>query len=240
MQTSEKIGNIAAALCQFQGTVSNPKKDSVNPHFRSKYADLDAIITAIRPALLETGLSFIQNQVRDEQGNIGVYTMILHKSGEFFQLDPVYVTLDKKTAQGIGSALTYAKRYSLSMAFGIAADEDDDANSITPPPNQPQRTQNKPQPQTKQKPEQQTPQQVEQPKPQSTPKQANLSLVDDKPASESQRNAIHAIASKQKMTEEERKQFIEDETGKQSTTELTMSEASKVITALQNRKGGAA
>ncbi|WP_044639709.1 ERF family protein [Risungbinella massiliensis] len=225
MQTSEKIGNIAAALCQFQGTVSNPKKDSVNPHFRSKYADLDAIITAIRPALLETGLSFIQNQVRDEQGNIGVYTMILHKSGEFFQLDPVYVTLDKKTAQGIGSALTYAKRYSLSMAFGIAADEDDDANSITPPPNQPQRMQNKPQPQTKQKPAQQ-PKQEAQPtgsKPQGM-------------ANETQRKKIFALGNNLKLNNDEIKEIVLARTKKQSTKELTTKEASDLIEYLEKEK----
>jgi len=129
---SDNIKSIASAICKFQGLVTNPKKSADNPFFKTKYATLDEIITTARPVLSSCGLSFIQNVLEDEQGRIGVYTMLLHVSGESLTFDPVYVPLEKKTAQGIGAAITYAKRYSLGTALGIATDEDDDGNSIEP------------------------------------------------------------------------------------------------------------
>ena len=135
MKFSESgISNIAAALCQFQSIVTNPKKESENPHYKSKYADLDSIITTIRPALKETGLAFIQEAVTDEKGNIGVCTTLLHISGEYITFNPVYIPVSKSAAHQVGSALTYARRYSLGTALGIATDKDDDANAIQPPP----------------------------------------------------------------------------------------------------------
>jgi len=132
MKTSESIANIAAALVQFQGVVKNPEKKSINPHYRSRYAELDEIINTIRPALEKCGLAFIQNPASDEQGKVGVYTLLLHKSGEYIQFDPVYIPMQKATPHQAGAALTYAKRYSLGAALGIATEDDDDANSISP------------------------------------------------------------------------------------------------------------
>lgn len=129
MKTSEAIANIAAALVQFQGLVNNPEKKSINPHFKSKYADLDEVINTIRPALEKCGLAFIQNPIH-EDGKVGVYTLLIHKSGEFIQFDPVMIPLQKATPHQVGSALTYAKRYSLSSALGIATEEDTDGNEI--------------------------------------------------------------------------------------------------------------
>jgi hypothetical protein len=139
---SESIGNIAAALVQFQGLVQNPKKDAVNPHFNSRYAELDTILTTIRPALHQCGLTVHQNPVEDENGNIGVYTYIFHKSGEYMVFDPVWIPKNqgKGNSHSIGSALTYAKRYALSAVLGIATDDDDDGNAAAGPVagNQPQ------------------------------------------------------------------------------------------------------
>lgn len=132
MKFSDSIKQIASALSQFQGEVTAAPKDAMNPHFKKKYATLDGMITAIRPALAKCGLSFIQNNIEDQTGRIGVYTMLFHSSGENITFDPVYIPLDRKTAQGIGSALTYSRRYSLGTALGIATDEDDDGNSIEP------------------------------------------------------------------------------------------------------------
>jgi hypothetical protein len=134
MKTSESIANIAAALVQFQGEVSNPEKKGVNPHFKSKYAELDDIITTIRPALEKFGLAFIQNPVHDESGKVGAYTLLLHKSGEYIQFDPVLIPLQKSTPHQVGAALTYAKRYSLGAALGIATEEDKDGNDAMPKP----------------------------------------------------------------------------------------------------------
>lgn len=132
MQISENFSNIFEALCKFRGEVANPKKDKTNPHFKSEYASLDSIITTVNPVLSQCGLSFFQDQVNDKDGYVGVYTMIIHKAGEWIKFNPVYIKAESAHPQKLGAALTYAKRYSLSMALGIATDDDDDANSISP------------------------------------------------------------------------------------------------------------
>ena len=129
MKMSESIANISVALVQFQGLVANPEKKSINPHFKSKYADLDEVINTIRPALEKCGLAFIQNPIH-EDGKVGVYTLLIHKSGEYIQFDPVMIPLQKATPHQVGAALTYAKRYSLGAALGLATEEDTDGNEI--------------------------------------------------------------------------------------------------------------
>lgn len=129
MKTSESIANIAAALVGFQSEVANPEKKGINPHFKSKYAELDDIINTIRPTLEKHGLAFIQNPVQSD-GQVGVYTVLIHKSGEYIQFDPVMIPLQKVTPHQVGAALTYAKRYSLGAALGLATEEDKDGNEI--------------------------------------------------------------------------------------------------------------
>lgn len=129
MKTSESIANIAAALVGFQSEVANPEKKGINPHFKSKYAELDDIINTIRPTLEKHGLAFIQNPVQAD-GQVGVYTVLIHKSGEYIQFDPVMIPLQKATPHQVGAALTYAKRYSLGAALGLATEEDTDGNEI--------------------------------------------------------------------------------------------------------------
>jgi len=130
MKTSESIANIAAALVGFQSEVANPEKKGINPHFKSKYAELDEIINTIRPTLEKNGLAFIQNPIH-EDGKVGVYTLLIHKSGEFIQFDPVMIPLQKATPHQVGAALTYAKRYSLGAALGLATEEDKDGNELS-------------------------------------------------------------------------------------------------------------
>lgn len=137
MKMSESIANISVALVQFQSEVKNPEKKGVNPHFKSKYAELDVIINTIRPTLEKNGLAFIQNPVHEE-GQVGVYTLLIHKSGEFIQFDPVMIPLQKATPHQVGAALTYAKRYSLGSALGLATEEDKDGNDVTPQSSQKQ------------------------------------------------------------------------------------------------------
>jgi hypothetical protein len=130
MKTSESIGNIAKALAEFQKEVKQPEKDGNNPHFKSKYVTLDGTVKAIHDCAPNHGLSYVQMPVTNENG-VGVVTLIMHSSGEFIQMDPFILPMDKKTAQGAGSATTYARRYSLSAAFGIVSDLDDDGNEAT-------------------------------------------------------------------------------------------------------------
>lgn len=133
---TDSVKNIAFALAQFQGETINPPKRKTaevpmknGGRFTYKYADLADVVETIRPALSKYGLAFIQNQVESPKGTVAVYTQLLHKSGESMIFDPVTVPLDKPTAQGIGAALTYARRYSLCTALGIAADEDTDGQT---------------------------------------------------------------------------------------------------------------
>lgn len=127
MNRSESIENIAKALVAFQGNVTNPKKTADNPFFQSKYAPLEEIINTIRPVLAKHGLSVIQLPSKTN-GEIEVTTMILHESGEWIQSEPLKLKVEKDTPQGAGSAITYARRYSLSAMLGIESEGDDDAN----------------------------------------------------------------------------------------------------------------
>src|SRR5690606_23919551 len=131
MKTSESIANIAVALIGFQSEVANPEKKGINPHFKSKYAELDDIINTIRPTLEKHGLAFVQSPV-NENGQVGIRTLLLHKSGEYIQFAPVMIPLQKATPHQVGAALTYAKRYSLGAALGLATEEDKDANDVAP------------------------------------------------------------------------------------------------------------
>jgi len=129
MNKSESIASLAKALAQAQPLVEGALKDKVNPAFRSKYADLGAVMDAIKPAIAAHGLSFVQVSHDIEHG-AKVETVILHESGEWISCGAVSVPAGKHDAHGFGSALTYARRYSLSAAFGVAP-EDDDGNAAT-------------------------------------------------------------------------------------------------------------
>lgn len=141
MQRSETIGAIATALSGFQGEVKQPKKDADNPFFKSKYVPLDNIVDVINEYGPKHGLSFTQwPLVHPETGRIGVTTMIMHTSGEWLEFDPLYMNSEKDTAQGAGSVITYARRYALSAAYGLASDEDDDGNTASGDPKSPPKT----------------------------------------------------------------------------------------------------
>jgi hypothetical protein len=133
MKRSESIANIASALCKFQAECPAPKKTAENPHFKSKYSPLEEIISTIKPYLAKNGLSFFQSTTTEGE-NICVTTLILHESGEYIESEPLKLPMGKVTAQGAGSAVTYARRYSLCAALGIAAEDDDDGNAATEQP----------------------------------------------------------------------------------------------------------
>lgn len=127
MNKSETIKNFAAAMAKFQGEVKNPPKSADNPFFKSKYTTLDVLIDTAKPILNSNGLSYIQSCSGDG-ANIIVTTLLMHNSGEWIECDPLTLKADKATAQGAGSAITYARRYALAAALGLASDEDDDGN----------------------------------------------------------------------------------------------------------------
>lgn len=129
MNRSESIKNIAIALSKFQSEIKNPTNTKLNPYFKNTYAPLEEVLNTVKPILTKYGLSVIQMPISEvESGSIGVVTTLLHESGEYLESSPFLLRADKNTAQGAGSAITYARRYSLSAMLGIASEDDDDAN----------------------------------------------------------------------------------------------------------------
>lgn len=122
---------VFAAFVKAQAEIEKASKDKTNPHFRSKYADLGNVVDAIKPALEKHGLAFLQKFHENPDG-IAVETIIIHESGESFSNGVLSVPATKRDAQGYGSACTYARRYSLQAAFGVAP-EDDDGNAASRP-----------------------------------------------------------------------------------------------------------
>lgn len=130
--TSPSTAKIDEALAKAQGEFAGAKKDSVNPHFRSSYADLASVVDACRDALAKNLISYTQWPVEsDGFERVTLVTRLSH-AGEFYQAQ-ASIPLTKKDPQGYGSALTYLRRYSLMSALGIAP-EDDDGNEATGKP----------------------------------------------------------------------------------------------------------
>lgn len=126
-ETRVKAPSINAALVKALAEIGGAAKDKVNPAFKSRYADLESVVNAIKPVLAKHGLAFTQHTEPSEDGVI-VETVVRHEGGETESLGKLYVPANKKDAQGFGSALTYARRYGLMTAFGVPA-EDDDGNA---------------------------------------------------------------------------------------------------------------
>jgi hypothetical protein len=119
--------NIASSLVKAQKAFGPALKSSTNPHFRSKYADLAACVEAVIDSLNSNGIALIQ-QMHECQDGVIVETVFVHESGEIYSAGKLHVPAAKQDPQGYGSALTYARRYSLMAACGIAP-EDDDGNA---------------------------------------------------------------------------------------------------------------
>ncbi|SER37495.1 MULTISPECIES: ERF family protein [Pseudomonas] len=134
MQMSPEINELAKALAAAQVEIENATKDSVNPHFRSKYADLAEVLNTSRPVLAKHGLSVVQ-MPSFQDGKVGVTTLLMHASGQFISSELVGPCM-KVDPQGIGSAITYYRRYSLAAFAGIAQEDDDGNDASTAPNNQ--------------------------------------------------------------------------------------------------------
>ena len=128
---SPSIAKLAEALSKAQGSMKGAVKDSTNPHFRSKYADLESVWGACRDALRENALSVAQLAAPATQaGHIAVETVLMHSSGEWLS-GVLELPVTKYDPQGVGSAWTYARRYALAAIVGVAPVEDDDANTAS-------------------------------------------------------------------------------------------------------------
>lgn len=128
MNHSPEIKQIAAALVKAQLVIRAAIKDSTNPHYRSKYADLTSVIEAVKGPLLGNGIAFLQPVGFSETG-VSVETILLHTSGEWIA-GTLNVPVSKQDAQGVGSAISYGRRYGLQAMCGVPA-EDDDGNAAS-------------------------------------------------------------------------------------------------------------
>lgn len=129
-------GSVFRDLADAQSEFAPVAFNRVNPAFHNRYADLAAILAAVRPALNRHGL-FLSQRVTSTGGSVEVETVIMHKSGETISSGILSIPVDVRggnRAQAFGSARTYACRYSLSSFLGVAADDDDDGNACAPAP----------------------------------------------------------------------------------------------------------
>jgi len=125
------MSTIAKAFVKAQKEFGPALKTHTNPAFRSKYADLSACVEAVIDALNSNGIALMQQTSEDNTG-VTVETVFLHESGETLTSGKLHVPASKQDPQGYGSALTYARRYSLMASCGIAP-EDDDGNAASKP-----------------------------------------------------------------------------------------------------------
>jgi hypothetical protein len=126
MEQSESIHELATALAKAQGALEGAAKSKANPFFKSKYADLASVWEACREALSANGLAVVQS-ASAQGAHVTVTTLLLHSSGQWVR-DGLTMTAKADDPQGVGSAITYARRYALAAFVGVAP-EDDDAES---------------------------------------------------------------------------------------------------------------
>ena len=133
-QTKIEPTSLASAMALAFGEIDAATKGNENAAFKSggkasKYADINAVIDAIKPALINHGLFFTQHPMPHDKG-VQIETFLHHAGGESMSLGVLFVPASKQDAQGFGSAMTYARRYALVTAFGVPV-EDDDGNAAT-------------------------------------------------------------------------------------------------------------
>lgn len=128
-ETSQTTEKLDAALAKMQGEIKAAIKDSLNPHFRSKYADLASVWEAVRAALSKHGISVTQWPLKSDDGKLEILTRIAH-SGEWMRAT-FSIPVTKQDAQGYGSGVTYSRRFTLMAALGVAPGDDDDAEAAS-------------------------------------------------------------------------------------------------------------
>lgn len=130
---SESVKNLALSLSKFQGDLEGVSKDSKNPHYKSKYASIDAILSVVNPLLSKHGLSFVCMPY----GQDGVLCQLMHSSGEFMRSLFISKIKDESDPQKRGGAITYARRYCMAAWLGISQDDDDGQAASQPAKPQP-------------------------------------------------------------------------------------------------------
>lgn len=126
---SENLDKLFKGMNAFRSQLKQPIKDAKNPFFKSNYVTLEGVQNAIDAGIKGTGLAYTQIVKNDDNGNVGVETIITHESGQYLTTGVLALRPEKATPQGYGSTITYAKRYQLASAFGVSSDVDDDGNA---------------------------------------------------------------------------------------------------------------
>lgn len=124
MFTSTSISKISVALLQAQKKMGGAAKGASNPYFKSKYADLGSVMEVVKDPLNDAGIIILQ-PVSSRDGSHYVQTVLLHESGESISSEPLKLELSKTDMQNLGSAITYARRYTLQSLLSIPAEDDD-------------------------------------------------------------------------------------------------------------------
>jgi hypothetical protein len=124
MKTSESIKQIAEALVSAQKEIRFAVKDSTNPHYKSKYANINSVIDAVKAPLNNNGIALIQSLSPSDDNKLHLTTRLIHSSGEWIE-DTAVCPIQKQDPQGLGSAISYIRRYSLSAMCAVYADDDD-------------------------------------------------------------------------------------------------------------------
>lgn len=131
MRNSDNINELAAAMSKAQATMKPAIKDSVNPHYKSKFSDLTSVWESMREPFTSNGLTVWQDITTCDK-TVSVTTKVVHCSGQWVEFGPLTIPLAKFDAQGVGSATSYAKRYALCAALGIVSDDDDGEAASAP------------------------------------------------------------------------------------------------------------
>lgn len=124
MKTSESIKQIAEALVSAQKEIKFAVKDSTNPHYKSKYANINSVIDAVKKPLNDNGIAILQSLSPSDDNKLHLTTRLIHSSGEWIE-DTAVCPIQKQDPQGLGSAVSYIRRYSLSALCSVYADDDD-------------------------------------------------------------------------------------------------------------------
>ena len=133
MKTSDTITKIAPALLSAQKAITFAAKDAINPHLKSKYADLPSVIDAVKGALNDNGIMFSQTATESEPTTLRLTTRLIHESGEWIE-DTATMPIAKTDPQGYGSAMTYCRRYTLAAITGLYQDDDDGQKTVRQAP----------------------------------------------------------------------------------------------------------
>lgn len=183
MKHSENLDQLAPALCKAQAAMRGALKDSTNPHFKSRYADLASVWDACRDALTANGLSVVQLP-GGNGASVEMTTLLLHASGQWISCTGTFLAV-KSDPQALGSAITYARRYQLAAVVGVAP-EDDDGNAASGTGERPTpKAEAKPEPKPEPKPEA---------KPKLAPELAGLLSAFGWPAGDRAKNADTLLA----------------------------------------------